>query len=631
MRSIVEGVWISLYLSIILFIHPIRRHSVNMYKTPIAYCKPTIINLEVLCEQYRQNPDVIESEQTPNDYNPYRVRDLQLYNPIYRKFFEMNDTNYNTIALNHPYHVQDLKHVATHNKTQLLERDVFVKFSPLLDPYRYMVGKYNIHDSKIRTMPRFDSTDESVSSKILCRHNAAYVDSFFTYLSSTLLHSHNFHHGLDYYGSYLGVQDKFRVCITDDLDFLRNSTFFNDNVGKLFYVEDPEHVFDGLDQIAGSRRNKQKLTVNECDDLNIECDALSELDIDILAENIDVTAVLKLNSEDASLPEEAEMVYSKRSNPSSPSSSSSQSSSSDSDINYSSSEDDEDEDDDENTDEDEDDSDDEDEDDDEDDDEDSDDSDEDTEEEEVFGYINNFPVQMICMEKCDGTLDELFVNDEISIENGASYLFQIIMSLLIYQKAFNLTHNDLHTNNIMYTKTDKPFLYYKYAGKSYKVPTYGRILKIIDFGRGIYKYQGKTFCSDSFAPDGDASTQYNMEPFLNKKRPVLEANYSFDLCRLGSSIFDFIMDVDVKVGEMDDLQKTIHRWCMDDNGKNVLYKKNGEERYPSFKLYKMIARTVHAHTPESQLEHPYFNQFFTKESENGSQMVLDIDQIPSYV
>jgi serine/threonine protein kinase len=235
------------------------------------------------------------------------------------------------------------------------------------------------------------------------------------------------------------------------------------------------------------------------------------------------------------------------------------------------------------------------------------------------------------MEKCDGTLDELFVNDEISIENGASYLFQIIMSLLIYQKAFNLTHNDLHTNNIMYTKTDKQFLYYKYAGKSYKVPTYGRILKIIDFGRGIYKYQGKTFCSDSFAPDGDASTQYNMEPFLNKKRPVLEANYSFDLCRLGSSIFDFIMDVDVKVGEMDDLQKTIHRWCMDDNGKNVLYKKNGEERYPSFKLYKMIARTVHAHTPESQLEHPYFNQFFTKESENGSQMVLDIDQIPSYV
>ena len=72
-----------------------------MHKPPITYCKPAIINLEVLCEQYRKNPDFIESEQTPNDYNPYRVRDLQLYNPIYNKFFEMNATNYNTnIVLN---------------------------------------------------------------------------------------------------------------------------------------------------------------------------------------------------------------------------------------------------------------------------------------------------------------------------------------------------------------------------------------------------------------------------------------------------------------------------------------------------------------------------------------------------
>ena len=37
----------------------------------------------------------------------------------------------------------------------------------------------------------------------------------------------------------------------------------------------------------------------------------------------------------------------------------------------------------------------------------------------------------------------------------------------------------------------------------------------------------------------------------------------------------------------------------DDNGKNILYKKNGEERYPNFKLYKMIARIVHNHTPEN--------------------------------
>jgi hypothetical protein len=70
-------------------------------------------------------------------------------------------------------------------------------------------------------------------------------------------------------------------------------------------------------------------------------------------------------------------------------------------------------------------------------------------------------------------------------------------------------------------------------------------------------------------------------------------------------------------------------WCTDDNGKNILYKKSGEERYPNFKLYKMIARTVHAHTPEAQLSDPFFNQF--KIDEKLSNITpIDIDAIPCY-
>ena len=44
----------------------------------------------------------------------------------------------------------------------------------------------------------------------------------------------------------------------------------------------------------------------------------------------------------------------------------------------------------------------------------------DDDEEELFGYIYNFPIQMICMEKCDGTLDELFEKDLMTLEQ-ASY------------------------------------------------------------------------------------------------------------------------------------------------------------------------------------------------------------------
>jgi DNA repair exonuclease SbcCD ATPase subunit len=52
-----------------------------------------------------------------------------------------------------------------------------------------------------------------------------------------------------------------------------------------------------------------------------------------------------------------------------------------------------------------------------------------------------------------------------------------------------------------------------------------------------------------------------------------------------------------------------------------LYKNNGEERYPDFKLYKMIARCVHKHTPHAQLERTELqlrvieNELQAKESE----------------
>ena len=49
-------------------------------------------------------------------------------------------------------------------------------------------------------------------------------------------------------------------------------------------------------------------------------------------------------------------------------------------------------------------------------------------------------------------------------------------------KIFEFTHNDLHTNNIVYNKTKKKYLYYKYDNKHYKIPTFGKIYKIIDFG-----------------------------------------------------------------------------------------------------------------------------------------------------
>ena len=84
---------------------------------------------------------------------------------------------------------------------------------------------------------------------------------------------------------------------------------------------------------------------------------------------------------------------------------------------------------------------------------------------------------------------------------------------------------------------------------------------------------------------------------------------SFDLCRLACSLFDYFVEDPNDIDPMDNLAKLMVEWTKDDKGRNILYKKNGDERYPDFKLYKMIARTVHKHTPQSQLAGPFFNRY----------------------
>jgi hypothetical protein len=240
------------------------------------------------------------------------------------------------------------------------------------------------------------------------------------------------------------------------------------------------------------------------------------------------------------------------------------------------------------------------------------------------------------MEYCEDTFDNLIMdNEDLPEEEWFSAFMQIIMILITYQKCFQFTHNDLHTNNVMYNSTKKKFIFYKYKNIIYKVPTFGRIFKIIDFGRSIYKLQGNLFCSDSFQVGGDAATQYNIEPYFNKDKPRLDPNYSFDLCRLACSIFDYLVEDMDEIKDLDKCEsvtRIIVEWCLDDKGVNMLYKNNGTDRYPDFKLYKMIARHVHHHTPQAQLEREEFKRFIVKDesSMDKGEKIIDIDKIPIF-
>lgn len=549
------------------------------------------IDLNKMKSQFEPDSDDIE-----NDYNPFEMKKFQYYQPLYKVFFNMDDTNYDSICLNHKYKMIDLKNVRNSEDNSIVNRDIFIKYSPMLNPLHYMVGKYDFEDETLKTLPNLTSTK---STKIESINNSSNVDCFFSFLSSVMLNHHNFVNCIDFYGSYLCVQDQAKVNVTDDYEYLCDSEVFTQKLNKEWKISKID-VINKMIDMNDSRSNKQCIEINEILDINevLECEniendePLSECEKSEDAVKIDDLSNIELHEEFGECDEAVDIDVS-------------QSDDSDSNVEETSDEE-------------------------SDSDEEFDSSSDDSLDIELFAYIKEFPVQMICLEKCDGTFDSLLENQSISEEESCSALMQIVMILLCLQKAFKFTHNDLHTNNIMYVNTDIEFIHYQYNKVIYKVPTYGKIFKLIDFGRAIYKFKNKIYCSDSFAPGGDAATQYNCEPFYNDKKPVIEPNMSFDLCRLGCSIYDFIIDKEEE-SEMTEFQKTINRWCLDDNDLNVLYKSSGSERYPNFKLYKMIARTVHNHTPENQLKYDYFKSFVIDDLVESEVNVVNIDEIPSYV
>ena len=564
----------------------------------IYYNKSKKIDLGKIAQKFISKNEEVQTSEI--QYNPFHIQNLQNYNPIYSMFFEMNDTNYNAISLNHPYHFIELDTVLEESTGKKIPKEIHIKYAPLLDPIHYLIGKYEKDRGHLTILPNLSGSRGL--PKIESAYNSAYIDCFFSYLSSNLLHKYDFKNSIDFYGSYLGVQDKFKMDISDDYDYLLESDFFHSKKNVIYEIESsvelPTISNQTLVKTGSSFSTKPKLCLGEISSENIEIDA------DIL----DDTLETEIEAPSTGI----ELIYEKEKEVESDDSSDDNSIE-----NHSIDEENEEEEKNKGE-------------------ETEGEENEENEEDEwsdidkessydepiIHAYIRDFPIQMICLEKGEGTLDSLLESDELDEPQIASALFQVVMSLAAFQKAYNLTHNDLHTNNIVYFTTEYTHLEYTFLGKKYRVPTYGRMYKIIDFGRSIYRFQDKVFSSDSFAPGGDANGQYNCEPFFNPKKPEIKPNLSFDLCRLGCALYDFVFDgleedeIRKSRKRWTEVQKTVARWCMDDNDKNILYKSSGEERYPNFKLYKMIGRIVHQHTPENQMGFTLFSQYEISKNKN---------------
>ena len=594
-----------------------------------------------------------------NKFNSLSINltNVQNYIPIYDRFFTLNNTNYNSINLNNSWTIYDIKesknnlndnvfmakikHINNEeNEDTSVNQLVFIKMAPLLDPYKYLVGKYNHTCPNLFNLPSLDKSIQ-VHPKIAEQNNSSYVDSFFCFLSSQLLNKHKFIHAIDFYGSFLAIKNDFKVNIYDDLDYLIQTDFFNKNQNILFTVDNYDYLLDAiqpekLKPINISTTLKSALSIKSFDENIYEniFEKTNQISLDDIkntgSDLVDITNSnsFNINNQNKSHTIKTNSTCSSRTshtnshddyesdneneyesndehaNKSEQTNNTDKTSDNNSETSFETDITGEDE------------------------------EEYDEDDEVLYATIPKFPVQVICLENCVSTLHEFIISDEYNEDELLSALMQVIMTLITYQKVFSFTHNDLHANNVMYINTNTKFIYYTYKKKTYKVPTYGKIFKIIDFGRSIYKFDKKIFCSDSFQNGGDASTQYNTEPFYNENKPRLEPNYSFDLCRLACSIFDYLIDDLDNIKELQEssnIIKLIVEWCKDDNGNNILYKANKVERYPDFKLYKMIARCVHNHTPNAQLDRPEFSKYIISAKNIPKNVeIINIDLLPCY-
>jgi hypothetical protein len=203
---------------------------------------------------------------------------------------------------------------------------------------------------------------------------------------------------------------------------------------------------------------------------------------------------------------------------------------------------------------------------------------------------------MLFIEKLDATLEDYLLSDECEDKVIRSCLFQIAFALTYLQRHYDFTHNDLHISNVMYQETNTQYLYYKLNNRYFRVPTYGKIFKIIDFGRAIFTFKHKVYRNDVFERNSEAGGQYgypHQVSFLHnhpndRYNTLGDPNPSFDLCRLAITI----MDEGERSMFSDDTYDLLRRMCR--------YKHNQSfcDMRDDFNLYIAIARDSHHAIPQ---------------------------------
>ena len=181
----------------------------------------------------------------------------------------------------------------------------------------------------------------------------------------------------------------------------------------------------------------------------------------------------------------------------------------------------------------------------------------------VFLEFNNYPCYLLATEKEEMDIDILYDSNKLDYHTFLSLSFQIYAAITSMMLIFGIKHNDLHLSNVMLSITKEQYIYYKFKNQYFRVPTYGYIIKIIDWGRATYEFNGHGGWNEIFSADNDCFCQYYYPKINNKgKDSLMPSDYKWsDIIMVTHNMLNAWEDF-----RDTDLGKAMKKWILSKSG-----------------------------------------------------------------
>ena len=234
----------------------------------------------------------------------------------------------------------------------------------------------------------------------------------------------------------------------------------------------------------------------------------------------------------------------------------------------------------------------------------------------IYLEYSNVPSYLLVTEKLNHDVSHLKENNELTYNIIISLTFQIFSAIITMNNIFGIKHNDLHFGNVMLKNTNKEYLYYNVNNSYYKIPTYGYIICILDWGRGTYDFNGFLGKNSVYSSNRDCFQQYIFNKINCRGMESLEIdkNQWTDIVMISHSILSEFEEV-LKGTELKKLLV-----------KNITTSNNNELDIEEFnwELYLKITNYKFNINPNKLLTNHIFSKYRIKKKQAKNKCVYDL-------